>query len=1357
MAITWQDVAKTSFPMQPPVEAAARDIVRELKELPAFANAIRISLWFGKTHVEDSDLIVGHSKFAPNPVFRAYAVRTYQVKTADGGLVSTAEFLDSETVDDCQQKISQELGKSMVIIKQKSDADPSVPIYFVHERGTVFVRPGTLEFQFELPDGQVDRRCYDGMRTFANLANEWPGSDVQFFNGETALEGSAPLKAMVNKTISVRILYQFVYKYWDAPRYKAYPPDITLADVCSDLTGKDGKEFLVKYRNNNVVLTKPISSIGYAKGYPIILTRLFPVVFQLSARRSVSVEFEPDCTFRQLTEQIATDYPGYEIVRNENWVDQAEIYAVLDSSRPIRLKQVSTSTEELPQLTQEDESAGEKDSSDGGSSSSTAEIGSEDLVNADQYTPFQPNDDLGDGDTPTSAKASSLAPQQASRIYAFRYTDTDEVRSISFEHSATVGQAARTFAREKGQPATLFLRDITNPFKEDLLLSEVVPTDCQVFVHAGKIIYKVRVNDREDRIRVPDGETFRDFRARVIEAFFKGRRVHPNSLGFKVATLKGEKVIKSVKESSTLLAEYWRPEIVIHVTVKEPAYWFLEGGQKPRRKRFGETETMSGMYSFWENRLHAPVVLTIGERRLKSDKTLIVDEDCHNDIISVALVKQKKPKLKFWVRLPGSSSPSQCLIERRETVGEFLGRLTMDSNRTLKIDGSGDEVNRMTVRLTYQSTAFQTDRRLSELKWGKDEQTACEVLMNDNGYTFAFEDRTFQESIAVGDSVEFVEWTISNKLGRDVEVATEDYMFISGMAFGELAKLISEAKRSTIELRPSCRTVFIFEDSKDATATQYLRFDKRARVSEVKAVLCPGGHVRHCHLYYGDEDLADDQEIGGIPGWDRWKPFIYRRKRKDVLAFEEASGKTIDLSIEARKRRIPEVKKELKIDRECDFLVLGEPVRELKQSKRVRIQIDYPLCDYAFEDEGAIETRGFHRSMTFGELRRRFKNSDFNSERFIIFVVNNELVDLNQTLASVPAGSKISVFRSKEEPKTIGDRRKASPDQRSIFTANGRVLVNSDPFFAATDLSQTASVARPPQKFSLRLPFTPDRPEMGSVVRSFYFDYNTTVKDVEEILADVGHLAFPPFALYYQGHRLVDDFLFDIGYDGSAPIDVKFRQMTGRCIWVHFGDRDDVRIDDPNPEMTIHELKSRIATATGIKEQLELVYLGRILSNDRTLEEAKVANAAYVYVYLRVIDPDAEAQVKFVPETFDFVISKPSRSIVSLPYSTAKTAADAKRELVPKLQKGVSEISLIEGGGMFCVQDHEKLADVMTTGKSFSVFNVDYSYQLSGADIKMIEKYIPGRDPATEGKSLFLQCGGNETVFRNSCRRRKLS
>jgi hypothetical protein len=427
----------------------------------------------------------------------------------------------------------------------------------------------------------------------------------------------------------------------------------------------------------------------------------------------------------------------------------------------------------------------------------------------------------------------------------------------------------------------------------------------------------------------------------------------------------------------------------------------------------------------------------------------------------------------------------------------------------------------------------------------------------------------------------------------------------------------------------------------------------------------------------------------------------------------------------------------------------------LKPTRRRPIRISCRTATFTFSNDGEIITRELLKTATLSSIRKSF-SEDTDSQVF--FTINNILQPLDIPLSLIPPGSTITVL--KVEPKqditqTIGDLRALDATTRYIYKSGDRILVNSIPLFTIGEYSKEPSIPRPPQRFRFLLPFVPARPELSNSIRSFCFDYQTTIRDAREVLTDITQLCFPHYALYYGGHILADsEFLFDIGYNDSELINVRLPLSGIGEIRVIPGNLKPgvsvmIQADD-----TVHDLKGKLTDECSLPPDIELVSQGKVLHNEDQIDPYQFPRNYCLWMYAR-IDEEIIAEAPEVVTTFEFLITR-THARLSLPFAENKSVREAKFELSKKLLKPVIEIAIIDLAELLLLQDTDLLAKFQKGKRPFNIHFVDSDQELAPDQVRLIQKFMPGRNVETEGKDLFLACAGNTRVFQKTCKTRGL-
>jgi hypothetical protein len=687
-----------------------------------------------------------------------------------------------------------------------------------------------------------------------------------------------------------------------------------------------------------------------------------------------------------------------------------------------------------------------------------------------------------------------------------------------------------------------------------------------------------------------------------------------------------------------------------------------------------------------------------------------------------------------------------------ETVGKFLGRLTYDTpdHQSISIGGSGEPINVMRVRVMYSGRELDFDECFASLSGGQTETDPLEVVTFEHHVTFVFGNESFQERIEPGQIIPAVEFFLSRWLGQEIEIVAGDVYVVSGMLFENLAEAIADSKQSSIQLRKAVRRLYLFDDLKSAER-RYFRFDDFTKVREVKTVVCQDARFRHVRLIYRGQELSDSQAIGEISDFNPIEPFCFSRRRKDLVEFVEVDGTKTSVVLEGRKRRLDGIKKELAGSRDIRLLLLGEEIRELKPTRGLTIQIACQTATFTFSSGGQIVTRELPKTATLSSIRTLF-NEENDSQVF--FTIDTIVQPLDLTLSLLPPKSIIGVLKvplDQDVTRTVGSLRAAN--ERCIFKSGDRILVSSVPLFTVAEYSKEPSIPQPPRRFRFLLPFVPARPDLSNTIRSFCFDFQTTVRDAREVLTDITQLCFPHYALYYRGHILLDsEFIFDIGYTDSEPIAVR----------LPLGESGEVRVIPGNlkpgvtvkiqPDDTVHDLKGRLSDECGLPTDIELVSQGKILQNEDQVDVNEFPRNSCLWMYAR-IDEEIIAEAPEVITSFEFLIPR-THGRASLPFSETKTVLEAKFDLSKKLLKPVDEIAIIDLADLLLLQDTDLLVKHQKGRRPFNIHFVDSDQELTPDQIRLIQKCMPGKNVETEGKNLFLSCAGNTRVFQKTCKTR---
>jgi hypothetical protein len=293
---------------------------------------------------------------------------------------------------------------------------------------------------------------------------------------------------------------------------------------------------------------------------------------------------------------------------------------------------------------------------------------------------------------------------------------------------------------------------------------------------------------------------------------------------------------------------------------------------------------------------------------------------------------------------------------------------------------------------------------------------------------------------------------------------------------------------------------------------------------------------------------------------------------------------------------------------------------------------------------------------------------------------------------------------------------------------------------AAVKFVRIQSTDAPTRHFAVTIPFAPG-------VRSFFFDYETTVADACETIADVANLPFPPYALFSNGCPLTDDeFIFDVAVD---RLEVRLQP----------GDPNQLRIREKlgaGEQLISKEWRSVAEIKAAIGGDIDLVAAGKVLLDSESIVDAGLTRDSCVYVSSRPSPLLGFGDAPHVFTQYDFVLSGRERVPVAIPFAAPKTVTEAKAELAKKIGRPTCDMSIIDTTQMICLDDEENLATLIKPGRPFTVHCFDRSYELRESDRKVIQKFMPGRD-LEEGKILYLRCAQHADIFPRTCKRKGFS
>jgi hypothetical protein len=293
------------------------------------------------------------------------------------------------------------------------------------------------------------------------------------------------------------------------------------------------------------------------------------------------------------------------------------------------------------------------------------------------------------------------------------------------------------------------------------------------------------------------------------------------------------------------------------------------------------------------------------------------------------------------------------------------------------------------------------------------------------------------------------------------------------------------------------------------------------------------------------------------------------------------------------------------------------------------------------------------------------------------------------------------------------------------------------------------SKPRGPLKIELKLPTLPGLHVKTGSKRSFFFSYTATVRQLVRVVADLTGLPAEQILVLYRKWRLSEgEFLADIGYDGSAPIEVTRKIVHSDAVKCVFEDGTTVSVPVEDGEQMVYDLKEKLRAMLdiGYEERVEFIALGQVVPEADTINDAKLASLAKVSVYRAPIgDADAEEC-----EPFKFEVGN---GILEFEYSDTWTAGEAKKGLAAKLSKPAENLSVIDVTGQLALKDDDKV-ERFVSGRPFRVVLYDPAKDLTADQKAFLEKVTPKKVNAESRVKLFRDCGFDAVIYQSTLRKR---
>jgi hypothetical protein len=777
----------------------------------------------------------------------------------------------------------------------------------------------------------------------------------------------------------------------------------------------------------------------------------------------------------------------------------------------------------------------------------------------------------------------------------------------------------------------------------------------------------------------------------------------PNDIRLELGRLlKDDERIYSIAVPGSTVTVAWPPARV---------YRFRFGDEVLKLRICSRATVRSVYYNVEKNRkVRQPVMLSVDGRKLRDLDALLFNVAGERQEIRVS--RRNAP---FAFLLPGSDQPVMRAFGDNATVQDVFLKLRFrdESESALDFGGPGLPVATERLRMYAGEQRITQTAALSALS----RESPFRIVLADLPITFVFRDTCYPERCDPEASIAETAWRLSVRVNEDVEMVLDDFYILEGSRFGEIES------PTEISLRPTIRPVYAFD--RDGRPLFY-RFAKFTTIREVKTIVAAGERPSSISVSFDGAELEDRLRLEDIPDFGRAKIL-------GVSVKKEISFRIGQLLVShpgtQRAAEVPSIKSK----ESFRITLLGDPVSEVRQSHSQFYKVSYDSAEYTVEEPKGRQVRRVPRTSTVQD----FLNKTYEEPSLVVLLVNGHPAPLDATFDSIPASAALKVMRliREQDRRTIGELKTG----RCIMRAGRRVLVNSVEVFRAGSYKAEPSPPSGPREFAFH--FQGQR-------RTFVFDYEAKVADACAAVYDVSHL--PRFELFYGDERLSnDEFLFDIGHDGAADIEVRP---------VPIG-RDEIFFQLPNGKtksltvdgaLLIADLKIRLDDATGVGTDVDLICYGKQLCDEAAIGDSGISSVVYV-----IPKPVDSARVGQGPaEAFEFYVRGTQESY-SPPYDEEKTVARAKLELSGKLIRPVNQLAVVDQRQQFCLDDSDRLAEAATAGRSFQLLIVDTEAELTPAQIGFLAKRAP--DLGEKGRILFLECAGNPTLFLKTCKRRGLA
>jgi hypothetical protein len=785
------------------------------------------------------------------------------------------------------------------------------------------------------------------------------------------------------------------------------------------------------------------------------------------------------------------------------------------------------------------------------------------------------------------------------------------------------------------------------------------------------------------------------------------------------------------------------------VLLKDPEYsfWILkpDNSSKTKRRRYAFGTSVRFLYKQWQARYEDwEVQLSYSGTVLNyKSKALISDLILHNVPQSILVRILMRP---FFFVLPGDSILSFSAPDTSYSLDQFKERFTFvpGSNYLIELDGAGERVPPDRLRLhldTVPKSPAEYRNTFGELASATSMSGAITILLLSPPLRVTFRDKTTDIAVPIGVPVEFAEHWLSREYRHKVAVDLSDCFVAPGSLFDPQALGLT-----SLTLRPASDRLypFRFHDAPE----RYFRFPENANIAEVKTVVAPQLVPRNFDIFLDNEALPSDTTLADLGHLHRPQFFFVSAPTAAPVTFALPGGYETAVVPHKGRRTAKAVKHRLTPHNVGVSLeLLGEPLDRLTYTRRAKIQVVPGTATIAVLDGCDRNIVPYDRGDTIGTLWHSLRQ---NQNEYLDLIVDGLMPDYSTPLSSFPPQTTIYVYRfpTIDDRQTIGHVR-AKESNRVVYRRGETVLVNAVPLVLAGRFVREPSIPRAPEKFEIPFPAWRDLPVRNNSRRSFYFDYESQVNDVIAVASDLTGIADGRLRCSYRGWVLEDaEYLFDVGYDGSAPLEISLTPPDPDAILFRFEDDTEKSLVCADREIPILDLAARLKAESGWSPgvEIELVCLGQCLIGTNTVAESRLNSESIVFVYVH-------PETRDVDRTGTDLVFEFEGGSTALPAAQVATVRDVKITLQKRLLKALDEMSVIDVTRQVMLRDQDKIGE-FATGRPFWVASVDQTRRFTADDNKLLNRFAPSGLAKKERVLLFRRCDYRPTVFLTTARKR---